>query len=56
MAKCYTCNGKGTVDCPECKGSGKKSFVMHESYECKYCNGSGQKTCPSCNGKDFRDY
>jgi hypothetical protein len=48
--KCKECNGKGSVDCPRCKGKGKHIRVLTSSFECKHCHGSGVKKCGVCNG------
>lgn len=51
--KCKECNGKGSVDCPRCKGKGKHIRVLTSSFECKHCHGSGVKKCGVCNGKGY---
>lgn len=53
MATCKTCNGKGSVECPKCKGTGRigEHRIMTSSSECSHCSGSGVKKCGACNGK-----
>lgn len=36
--KCGNCNGKGVIECPQCKGSGETV----NSTDCKACDGSGK--------------
>ena len=55
MAKCTTCKGTGVIDCPQCKGRGRKGGgLLTSSYECSHCSGSGKKTCPVCQGKGYK--
>lgn len=47
VSPCGTCDSRGLIRCPECKGKG-------EYYEkCYKCSGKGviQNKCPTCNGK-----
>lgn len=46
--ECLECNGRGTVECVDCSGSG---YDMNDNYcticdygtvECTYCEGSGE--------------
>jgi DnaJ-class molecular chaperone len=54
---CPACNKnrkKGFVDCPDCKGKGKKDVggILGTRYvECSHCGGSGIKICGVCKGK-----
>ena len=57
---CSTCKGKGTtggsVDCPECRGTGQVTQTggrMKFNIQCPRCGGSGklQNVCPTCNGE-----
>nr|XP_015638211.1 protein PHOTOSYSTEM I ASSEMBLY 2, chloroplastic isoform X1 [Oryza sativa Japonica Group]XP_015638212.1 protein PHOTOSYSTEM I ASSEMBLY 2, chloroplastic isoform X1 [Oryza sativa Japonica Group] len=52
-AGCKTCRGKGAVECPGCKGTGrnKKNGNIFERWKCFDCQGFGLKSCPSC-GKE----
>ncbi|KAJ0977291.1 hypothetical protein J5N97_012765 [Dioscorea zingiberensis] len=47
---CRTCGGKGAVECPGCKGSGKnkKNGNIFERWKCFECQGFGLKSCPNC--------
>ncbi|KAI4388818.1 hypothetical protein MLD38_001114 [Melastoma candidum] len=47
---CKTCRGKGAVECPGCKGTGKnkKNGNIFERWKCFDCQGFGLKSCPSC--------
>ncbi|CAN6353433.1 unnamed protein product [Urochloa humidicola] len=49
-AGCKTCKGKGAVECPGCKGTGKnkKNGNISERWKCFDCQGFGLKSCPSC--------
>ncbi|WVZ95683.1 hypothetical protein U9M48_041417 [Paspalum notatum var. saurae] len=49
-AGCKTCKGKGAVECPGCKGTGKnkKNGNIFERWKCFDCQGFGLKSCPSC--------
>jgi molecular chaperone DnaJ len=57
---CPTCKGKsttgGSMECPECHGSGKVTQMggrMKFDIQCPRCGGSGkvQNTCPTCDGE-----
>jgi molecular chaperone DnaJ len=57
---CPTCKGKsttgGSVECPECHGSGQVTQMggrMKFNIQCPRCGGSGkvQNTCPTCEGE-----
>jgi molecular chaperone DnaJ len=57
---CPTCKGKsttgGSVECPECHGSGQVTQMggrMKFNIQCPRCGGSGkvQNTCPTCDGE-----
>jgi DnaJ-class molecular chaperone len=52
MANCNTCNGKGSVKCPKCKGTGEMTTGMFGNYQekCNNCHGSGVAKCGVCNG------
>ena len=43
---CKECGGRGSVKCPQCRGTGRSSGT-----ECKLCAGSGVKKCGVCMGK-----
>ncbi|XP_008786495.1 protein PHOTOSYSTEM I ASSEMBLY 2, chloroplastic [Phoenix dactylifera] len=47
---CRTCRGKGAVECPGCKGTGKnkKNGNIFERWKCFECQGFGMKSCPNC--------
>ncbi|XP_078445150.1 SSUH2-like protein [Wolffia australiana] len=47
---CRTCSGKGAMECPGCKGSGKnkKNGNIFERWKCYDCQGFGLISCPSC--------
>lgn len=52
-----------TVNCPECKGSGKKMYYREEGVRCKddcsACNGTGFEgafVCKKCGGKGWHGY
>ncbi|KAL1324882.1 hypothetical protein HN51_035001 [Arachis hypogaea] len=47
---CETCSGKGAIECPGCKGTGKnkKNGNIFERWKCFDCQGFGLKSCPSC--------
>ncbi|XP_015692939.1 protein PHOTOSYSTEM I ASSEMBLY 2, chloroplastic isoform X2 [Oryza brachyantha] len=49
-AGCKTCRGKGAIECPGCKGTGrnKKNGNIFERWKCFDCQGFGLKSCPSC--------
>lgn len=56
---CPTCKGKsttgGSVECPECHGSGQVTQMggrMKFNIQCPRCGGTGkvQNTCPTCDG------
>ncbi|GAB4844796.1 hypothetical protein Ancab_038183 [Ancistrocladus abbreviatus] len=48
--RCQTCNGKGAIECPGCKGTGKnkKNGNIFERWKCFDCQGFGLKSCPEC--------
>jgi molecular chaperone DnaJ len=57
---CPACKGKsttgGSVECPECKGSGQVTQMggrMKFNIQCPRCGGSGKVTngCPTCDGE-----
>src|SRR6202789_767137 len=57
---CPSCKGKsttgGSVECPECHGSGQVTQMggrMKFNIQCPRCGGSGkvQNTCPTCDGE-----
>ncbi|XP_027355398.1 protein PHOTOSYSTEM I ASSEMBLY 2, chloroplastic isoform X1 [Abrus precatorius] len=50
LKNCQTCGGKGAIECPGCKGSGKnkKNGNIFERWKCFDCQGFGLKSCPSC--------
>ncbi|CAD5165746.1 unnamed protein product [Musa acuminata subsp. malaccensis] len=47
---CQKCGGKGAIECPGCKGTGKnkKNGNIFERWKCFDCQGFGLKSCPSC--------
>ncbi|KEH29272.1 putative Heat shock protein DnaJ, cysteine-rich [Medicago truncatula] len=47
---CKSCEGKGAIECPGCKGSGKnkKNGNVFERWKCFGCQGFGLISCPSC--------
>ena len=44
---CHTCNGKGKVTCPECRGSGKVKKKRSVEKTCGSCGGRGSFTSTS---------
>jgi DnaJ-class molecular chaperone len=44
--QCSTCGGGGTIECPECMGSGLIVGVG----TCGMCYGMKEITCPACDG------
>ena len=52
MSTCARCQGKGTIPCPVCKGSGTE-FSLLGPTKCGQCNGTGEVKCPVCNGKGY---
>ncbi|XP_022152486.1 uncharacterized protein LOC111020203 [Momordica charantia] len=48
--RCQKCGGKGAIDCPGCKGTGKnkKNGNIFERWKCFECQGFGLKSCPEC--------
>jgi len=42
---CDNCGGDGTIECPECNGTGNITA------ECPECYGSGMMECPTCRGE-----
>ena len=51
MANCGACDGKGSVKCPQCSGTGRKPKVFGGSYQCDNCDGSGVVKCGACHGR-----
>ncbi|KAG5001107.1 hypothetical protein AAZX31_08G234500 [Glycine max] len=53
LKSCKSCGGKGAIECPGCKGTGKnkKNGNIFERWKCFDCQGFGLKSCPSC-GKE----
>ncbi|XP_073007301.1 uncharacterized protein [Typha latifolia] len=47
---CQKCRGKGAIECPGCKGTGKnkKNGNIFERWKCFDCQGFGLKGCPNC--------
>ncbi|GMY29443.1 protein PHOTOSYSTEM I ASSEMBLY 2, chloroplastic [Fagus crenata] len=47
---CQACGGKGAIECPGCRGTGKnkKNGNIFERWKCYDCQGFGLKGCPSC--------
>ena len=45
MATCSSCQGRKTIICPVCQGSGKVN-----GKECHSCGGDKKKVCPKCGG------
>ncbi|XVF30070.1 hypothetical protein REPUB_Repub16aG0025300 [Reevesia pubescens] len=50
LKRCQNCGGKGAIDCPGCKGTGKnkKNGNIFERWKCFDCQGFGLKSCPNC--------
>ncbi|XP_030528972.1 protein PHOTOSYSTEM I ASSEMBLY 2, chloroplastic [Rhodamnia argentea] len=50
LKSCKTCSGKGAIECPGCKGTGKnkKNGNIFERWKCFECQGFGLKSCPNC--------
>ncbi|XP_030467982.1 uncharacterized protein LOC115686735 isoform X1 [Syzygium oleosum] len=50
LKSCKTCSGKGAIECPGCKGTGKnkKNGNIFERWKCFECQGFGLKGCPNC--------
>ncbi|KAK4708495.1 hypothetical protein R3W88_029420 [Solanum pinnatisectum] len=48
--RCEGCGGKGAIECPGCKGTGKnkKNGNIFERWKCFDCQGFGLKSCPVC--------
>ena len=46
---CPICKGKKVVDCPQCKGRGKKDVgaILSKMATCTHCKGTGKIKC-SC--------
>ncbi len=44
--KCESCNGRGTIICSKCSGTGRSS----DWDACSYCRASGQMRCGQCSG------
>eukprot|EP01018_Ginkgo_biloba_P023769 Gb_34301 [translate_table: standard] len=47
---CGKCRGKGHIECPGCKGTGKnkKNGNVFERWKCYDCQGFGLLSCPTC--------
>ncbi|KAK2433220.1 hypothetical protein QL285_018511 [Trifolium repens] len=47
---CKNCKGKGAIECPGCKGTGKnkKNGNIFERWKCFGCQGFGLISCPNC--------
>lgn len=58
VEKCNGCNGKGSVNCPICNGTGNISkkgnlwgeLAGGEKVECQSCQGTGKLLCKLCGG------
>jgi DnaJ-class molecular chaperone len=59
MPICARCNGKGTLECPECEGRGVVeeeaqleliTETARSSDKCPVCTGKGIVACPDCEG------
>ncbi|GMI83228.1 hypothetical protein like AT1G22630 [Hibiscus trionum] len=50
LNRCQKCGGKGAIECPGCKGTGKnkKNGNIFERWKCFDCQGFGLKSCPNC--------
>ncbi|XP_021912274.1 protein EMBRYO SAC DEVELOPMENT ARREST 3, chloroplastic isoform X1 [Carica papaya] len=50
LKSCQKCEGKGAIECPGCKGTGKnkKNGNIFERWKCFNCQGFGLKSCPNC--------
>lgn len=52
---CFTCHGKGSVDCTSCGGKGYTYNLTTDSQiKCYACNGGGYKECNACRGSGTR--
>ena len=49
---CKSCNGRGTIPCSRCNGTGVEDTYSH--YTCRQCKGKGSKACYSCGGSGRR--
>jgi DnaJ-class molecular chaperone len=47
---CPTCNGRTTVTCFACGGSGKAQLPNGFWANCKVCVGQGYNACTACDG------
>ncbi|XP_004516044.1 uncharacterized protein [Cicer arietinum] len=47
---CKNCEGRGAIQCPGCKGTGKnkKDGNIFERWKCFGCQGFGLVSCPNC--------
>lgn len=47
---CLACGGKGTFQCPDCKGSGQALIIAlrQQGMACQSCKGSGKIACEKC--------
>lgn len=53
MLTCSKCSGRGTVECPICKGIGRiNSFAASRIVvtNCSCCDGHREINCPECEG------
>lgn len=48
--KCPRCNGKGTVTCSHCGGTGRQGAWTDQG-SCNTCKGGKELKCPNCGGK-----
>lgn len=49
--QCGSCSGKGSVNCPGCRGTGKTEARDEKSWStCAGCSGSGKINCHQCSG------
>jgi DnaJ-class molecular chaperone len=57
--ECSLCEGKGTVDCEPCAGTGMDlgdeeailEGIEEQATSCKYCLGDGEEECTGCFGE-----
>lgn len=51
LTTCSVCEGKGSYNCTDCKGTGRRPGMTVGSYiKCEACNGVGKFDCNVCTG------
>ena len=51
---CLDCEGKGTIECDNCNGTGEHyCWECGTDHECGWCEGEGEYDCKECNGKGY---